>query len=99
MRACFSGLRPTYINVELQVIITEGDRTRESASTIREFLLKVLQEGINGKKKLNDEIWQEAPELIEELGPSAVRNVPTNVEAEQGYDATAHEIVRGVVRA
>jgi len=104
------------MDVELQQIITEGSRTRESASTIRNFLLKVLQEDIDGKEKFNDEILQEAAELIEELGPGAfywmadiavqmtvlaqctLRDVPTNVEAELGKDASAEEIIRCVVR-
>ena len=66
-----SALRQARIDAELQEIIAEGNRTRESAATIREFLLKVLQEDIEGKEKFNDEILQEAAELIEELGPGA----------------------------
>lgn len=66
-----SALRQARIDAELQEIIAEGNRTRESAATIREFLLKVLQEDIDGKAKFNDEILQEAAELIEELGPGA----------------------------
>jgi hypothetical protein len=33
--------------------------------------LKVLQEDIDGKEKFNDEILQEAAELLEEVGPGA----------------------------
>ena len=66
-----SALRQARIDAELQEIIAEGNRTRESAATIREFLLKVLQEDIEGREKFNDEILQEAAELIEELGPGA----------------------------
>jgi hypothetical protein len=111
-----TGLRHARMDAELQEIITEGNRTRESANAIREFLLKVLQEDIDGKEKFNDEILQEAAELIEALGPGAfywmtdiavqmtvlaqcaLRDVPTNVEAELGKDASAEEIVRCVVR-
>jgi hypothetical protein len=112
----FKWLRNAKMELELQEIITEGNRTRESAHAIREFLLKVLQEDIDGKEKFNDEILTEAAELIEELGPGAfywmvdiaaqmtvlaqcaLRDVPTNVEAELGKDASAEEIVRRVVR-
>jgi hypothetical protein len=111
-----SALRQARIDNELQEILTEGNRTRESANTIREFLLKVLQEDIDGKEKFNDEILKEAAELIEELGPGAfywmadiavqmtvlaqcaLRDIPTNVEAELGKDASAAEIVKCVVR-
>jgi len=111
-----SALRQARIDNELQEILTEGNRTRESANIIREFLLKVLQEDIDGKEKFNDEILQEAAEIIEELGPGAfywmadiavqmtvlaqcaLRDIPTNVDAELGKDASAAEIVRCVVR-
>jgi hypothetical protein len=104
------------MDAELQEIITEGNRTRESANAIREFLLKVLQEDIDGKEKFNDEILQEAAELLEEVGPGAfywmadiavqmttlaqcaLRDMPTNVEAELGKDASAEEIIKLVVR-
>ncbi len=116
IRRFFSNFRQARIDAELQEIITEGNRTRESASAIRDFLLKVLQEDIDGKEKFNDEILTEAAELIEELGPGAfywmadiavqmtvlaqcaLRDVPTNVEAELGEDASAEEIVMCVVR-
>ena len=111
-----TALRQARIDNELQEIITEGNRTRESANTIREFLLKVLQEDIDGKEKFSDEILTNAAELIDELGPGAfywmadiavqmtvlaqcaLRDVPTNVEAELGKDASAAEIIRLVVR-
>ena len=104
------------MDAELQEIITEGNRTRESANAIREFLLKVLQEDLDGKEKFNDEILQEAAELIQELGPGAfywmtdiavqmtvlaqcaLRDMPTNVEAELGKDASAADIIKNVVR-
>ena len=110
------ALRYARMDTELQEIITEGNHTRESANAIREFLLKVLQEDIDGKEKFNDEILQEAAELIEELGPGAfywmtdiavqmtvlaqcaLRDVPTNVEAELGKDASAADIIKNVVR-
>ena len=111
-----TALRHARMDTELQEIITEGNRTRESANAIREFLLKVLQEDIDGKEKFNDEIMQEAADLIEELGPGAfywmtdiavqmtvlgqcaLRDVPTNVEAELGKDASAADIIKNVVR-
>jgi hypothetical protein len=111
-----SALRQARIDAELQEIITEGNRTRESASQIRDFLLKVLQEDIDGREKFNDEILADAAKLIEELGPGAfywmadiavqmtvlaqcaLRDMPTNVEAELGKNASAAEIVRCVVR-
>lgn len=116
IKSFFTALRHARMDAELQEIITEGNRTRESANAIREFLLKVLQEDIDGKEKFNDEILQEAAELIEELGPGAfywmadiavqmtvlaqcaLRDMPTNVEAELGKDASAAEIIRTVVR-
>jgi len=70
-KSFFTALRHARMDAELQEIITEGNRTREHANTIREFLLKVLQEDIDGKEKFNDEILQEAADLIEELGPGA----------------------------
>lgn len=111
-----TALRHARIENELQEIITEGNRTRESASQIRDFLLKVLQEDIDGKEKFNDEILTNAAELIEELGPGAfywmadiavqmtvlaqcaLRDIPTNVEAELGKDASSSEIIRCVVK-
>ena len=116
IKTILSALRQARIDAELKEIITEGNRTRESAAQIREFLLKVLQEDIDGKEKFNDEILQEAAELVEELGAGAfywmadiavqmtvlaqcaLRDVPTNVEAELGKNASAGEIVRCVVR-
>jgi hypothetical protein len=116
IKCFFSALQQARIDAELREIITEGNRTRESANQIREFLLKVLQEDIEGKEKFNDAIVTEASELIEELGPGAfywmadiaaqmtvlaqcaLRDVPTNVEAELGKDASAAQIVRCVVR-
>ncbi len=116
IKSFFTALRYARMDTELQEIITEGNRTRESANAIREFLLKVLQEDIDGKEKFNDEILQEAAELIEELGPGAfywmtdiavqmtvlaqcaLRDIPTNVEAELGKDASAAEIIKNVVR-
>ena len=115
-RTFLSSLRQARIDAELQEIITEGTRTRESASAIRDFLLKVLQEDTDGIEKFNDEILQEAAVLIEELGPGAfywmadiavqmtvlaqcaLRDMPTNVEAELGKNATAQEIIECVVR-
>ena len=112
----FRWLRNAKIDQELEQILIEGRRTRESAEQIRDFLLKVLQEDIDGKEKFNDEILTEAAELIEDLGAGAfywmadiavqmtvlaqcaLRDVPTNVEAELGKDASAEEIVRCVVR-
>jgi hypothetical protein len=115
-RRLITSLRQARIDTELQEIITEGNRTRESATSIRDFLLKVLQEDIDGKEKFNDEILREAAELIEELGPGAfywmtdiavqmtvlaqcaLRDLPTNVEAELGKEASAADLVRCVVR-
>jgi hypothetical protein len=112
----FRWLRNAKIDLELEQILIEGRRTRESAEQIRNFLLKVLQEDIDGKEKFNDEILAEAAELIEDLGAGAfywmadiavqmtvlaqcaLRDVPTNVEAELGKGASAEEIVRCVVR-
>lgn len=71
IRTFFHSLRQARIDAELQEIITEGNRTRESADQIREFLLKVLQEDIDGEEKFNDAILAEASELIEELGAGA----------------------------
>jgi hypothetical protein len=112
----FTWLRNAKMDKELEQILIEGRRTRESAEQIRDFLLKVLREDIDGKEKFNDEILTEAAELIEDLGAGAfywmadiavqmtvlaqcaLRDVPTNVEAELGKDASAEEIVRCVVR-
>lgn len=104
------------MELELQEIITDAKRTHKHAKQIRDFLLKVLQEDIDGQEKFNDEILEEAAELMEEVGPgafywmadiavqmtilaqSALRDMPTNVEAELGKDASAEEIVKCVVR-
>lgn len=112
----FRWLRHAKMELELQEIITEAHRTRECAEQIRNFLLKVLQEDIDGREKFNDEILQEAAELLEEVGPGAfywmtdiavqmttlaqcaLRDVPTNVEADLGKGASAEEIIRLVVR-
>ena len=109
-------LRNIKMDKEPEQILIEGRRTRESAEQIRDFLLKVLQEDIDGKEKFSDEILTEAAELIEDLGAGAfywmadiavqmtvlaqcaLRDVPTNVEAELGKDASADEIVKCVVR-
>jgi hypothetical protein len=108
--------RNAKLDAELQEILAEGQRTHESAVAIRDFLLKILQEDIDGKEKFNDEILTEAANLIEELGAGAfywmadiavqmtvlaqcaLRDVPTNVEAELGKNASAQEIVMAVVR-
>lgn len=59
------------MDYELQKILIGARQTSEHATQIRDFLLKVLQEDIDGKEKFNDEIAQEAAELIEEFGPGA----------------------------
>lgn len=59
------------MELELQEIITDAHRTHAQANQIRAFLLKVLQEDIDGKEKFNDEILAEAAVLIEDLGPGA----------------------------
>ena len=63
--------RNAKLDAELQEILTEGQRTHESALAIRDFLLKVLQEDQDGAEKFNDEILTEAANLIEELGAGA----------------------------
>ena len=60
IRTLITTLRQARIDAELQEIISDGNRTRESAELIRNFLLKVLQEDIDGKEKFNDEIRAEA---------------------------------------
>jgi hypothetical protein len=67
----FTARRHARIDAELQEILAEGQRTHESAVAIRDFLLKVLQEDQDGAEKFNDEILQEAADLIEELGAGA----------------------------
>jgi malate/lactate dehydrogenase len=112
----FKWLRNIQMEAELNQILIDADRTSEKATQIRDFLLKVLQEDEDGIEKFNDEILEEAAELIEELGAGAfywmadiavqmthlaqcaMRDVPTNVEAELGKDASAEEIVMCVVR-
>lgn len=64
-------LRHAKMEQELQEIISDANRTRESALQIRGFLLKVLQEDIDGKEKFNEEILAEAADLIDELGAGA----------------------------
>ena len=109
-------LRNARIDYELNKILFDARQSTDNATLIRDFLLKVLQEDIDGKEKFNDEILEEAAELLEEVGPGAfywmadiavqmtvlaqcaLRDVPTNVEAELGKDASAEEIVRCVVR-
>jgi hypothetical protein len=104
------------MDYELQKILIEARERTEKATSIRDFLLKVLQEDIDGKEKFNDEILLEAAELLDEVGPGAfywmadiavqmttlaqcaLRDMPTNVEAELGKDASAEEIIRLVVR-
>jgi hypothetical protein len=104
------------MDYELEKILIEARETTEKATSIRDFLLKVLQEDIDGKEKFNDEILQEAAGLIEKLGPGAfywmtdiavqmtvlaqcaLRDLPTNVEAELGKEASAADLVRCVVR-
>ena len=103
------------MDYELQKILIEARQTSDKATQIRDFLLKVLQEDLDGKEKFNDEILEEAAELIEELGPGAsywmadiavqmttlaqcaMRDMPTNVEAELGKDASAEAIIKCVV--
>lgn len=112
----FKWLRSNRINHELQQILIDAQETTEKATKIRDFLLKVLQEDLDGREKFNDEILEEAAELIEELGPGAfywmadiavqmttlaqcaLGDIPTNVEAELGRDASAEEIIKCVVR-
>ena len=67
----FSWLRQTKMEFELQEFISDANHTRESAEQIRDFLINVLQEGVVGNEKFNDEILEEAAELIEELGSGA----------------------------
>ncbi len=104
------------MDYELNKILFDARQSKDKATLIRDFLLKVLQEDIDGKEKFNDEILEEAVELLEEVGSGAfywmadiavqmtvlaqcaLRDVPTNVEAEVGNDASAEEIIKLVVR-
>lgn len=104
------------MDYELEKILIEARQTTDKATQIRDFLLKVLQEDIDGREKFNDEILEEAATLLEEVGPGAfywmadiavqmttlaqcaLRDLPTNVEAELGKDASVEEIVKCVVR-
>jgi hypothetical protein len=104
------------MDYELQQILIDAQATTDKATKIRDFLLRVLQEDLDGKEKFNDEILEEAAELIESLGPGAfywmadiavqmttlaqcaLRDIPTNVVAELGKDASAEEIIKCVVR-
>lgn len=104
------------MDYELQSILIAARESSEKATMIRDFLLKVLQEDLEGKEKFNDEILEDAAELLEEVGPGALywmadiavqmttlaqcalRDMPTNVEAEVGKDATAEEIIKCVVK-
>ncbi len=65
-------LRSARIDYELEKILIEASKTTEKATSIRDFLLKVLQEDIDGKEKFNDEILEEAAELLEDVGPGAL---------------------------
>lgn len=112
----FRWLRSNRIDQELQQILIDAQETTDKATQIRDFLLRVLQEDLDGREKFNDEILEEAAELIEELGSGAfywmadiavqmttlaqcaLRDIPTNVEAELGRDASAEEIIKCVVR-
>ena len=109
-------LRNIRMEAELNQILIDAHRTSETATRIRDFLLKVLQEDEDGIEKFNDEILEEAAELMEDLGPGAfywmadiavqmthlaqcvMRDIPTNVVAELGKDASAAEIVKCVVQ-
>lgn len=109
-------LRNIRMDYELQSILIAARESSEKATMIRDFLLKVLQEDLEGKEKFNDEILEDAAELLEEVGPGALywmadiavqmttlaqcalRDMPTNVEAEVGKDATAEEIIKCVVK-
>lgn len=104
------------MDYELQSILIAARESSEKATMIRDFLLKVFQEDLEGKEKFNDEILEDAAELLEEVGPGALywmadiavqmttlaqcamRDVPTNVEAELGKDASAEEIIKCVVK-
>lgn len=108
-------LRNIRMDYELESILIAARESSEKATQIRDFLLKVLQEDLEGKEKFNDEILEDAAELLEEVGPGALywmadiavqmttlaqcamRDVPTNVEAELGKDASAEEIIKSVV--
>ena len=59
------------MDAELREIISEHERVRESATAIRDFLLRVLDETQSGAEKFSDEALADAAELIEELGPGA----------------------------
>jgi hypothetical protein len=59
------------MDAELREIITEHERVRESATAIRDYLLRVLDETHSGAEKFSDEALADAAELIEELGPGA----------------------------
>ncbi len=71
----FKKLRNARLNAqmdaELREIISEHERVRESATAIRDFLLRVLDETQSGAEKFSDEALADAAELIEELGPGA----------------------------
>ena len=59
------------MDIELREILDQGAHTRESAMAVREFLLEVLQQDIDGVEKFNDEILERAAEVIDQVGPGA----------------------------
>lgn len=67
----FTWLRNMRMDAELNQIFIDADRTSEKAAQIRDFLLRVLQEDEDGIEKFNDEIFEEAAQIIEELGAGA----------------------------
>ena len=64
-------LRNAKIDAELNQILADAQRTRDHAHQIREFLLQVIQDDIDGREKYSDEILATASDLIDELGPGA----------------------------
>ena len=60
------------MDYELESILIAARESSGKATQIRDFLLKVLQEDLDGKEKFNDEILEDAAELLEEVGPGAL---------------------------
>jgi hypothetical protein len=60
------------VDAEYRELIESHNNTMQKAQMIKDFLLKVTQENLDGAEKFNDEILEDAEGIIDECGPGAL---------------------------
>ena len=71
LKALWAARQALLIDAEYRDLIESHNSVRADAAKIKAFLMKVAQENLDGVEKFNDEILQEAQQVLDQCGPGA----------------------------